>query len=317
MENTNTNLSDCVYEHIEGTFYHGLFGDFKIVIDSKTGCFNATKMCNAAHNKHFRQWKVLERSKRLFEYYSEKHGQNFETNFLYEVRLQNNHTLNKQVTGIYVPKEFMLDVASWISTEFYDKCNTVIINYFINQFKRMDKDTFKNKIKNAEERMAHLTLQHREIVKGKDDRIDQLDMSLDEVKNQNKKFADDMQMVQIKLGIAVRDRAPFPEDKSKAERFVLLQRNDRDHYPYYVIRAQDDYVDRKLKLEREHFPNLKVLIDFKCSPNSKTLYTRIKENLKVKNVVFQGNNIDIGNLVTEQELVEQMTSVNDSRVDLD
>lgn len=55
-----------------------------------------------------------------------------------------------------------------------------------------------------------------------------LGISLEEVKDQN-------------LGIAVEDRAPLPEDKSKRERFVLLKRNDPDYYPYYTIRAQNDY----------------------------------------------------------------------------
>lgn len=38
-------LSDCVYECIKDTFYHGVFGDFKLVIDKATGYFNATKLC--------------------------------------------------------------------------------------------------------------------------------------------------------------------------------------------------------------------------------------------------------------------------------
>ena len=60
--------------------------------------------------------------------------------------------------------------------------------------------------------------------------------------------------------------------------------------------------------------NLEVLLDFKCSPNSKTLYTRIKENLKAKNVVFKGNNIDLDESdITEDKLVEEMTTINDSR----
>ncbi|AHL67571.1 hypothetical protein DH26_gp078 [Chloriridovirus anopheles1] len=28
-------------------------------------------------------------------------------------------------------KELILDIASWISIKFYDKCNKVIINYFV------------------------------------------------------------------------------------------------------------------------------------------------------------------------------------------
>ena len=36
-----------ILEHIKDTFYYGVFGDFKLVIDKATGCFNATKLCDA------------------------------------------------------------------------------------------------------------------------------------------------------------------------------------------------------------------------------------------------------------------------------
>ena len=134
-----------------------------------------------------------------------------------------------------------------------------------------------------------------------------LGITLEEVKDQNEELLDqnsellvsnkglkkDVRKVQRKLGIAVEDRAPMPEDESKRERFVLLKLNNSEYYPYYTIRAQNVYTDRKIKTKRIHFPNLEVLIDFKCNPNSKTLYNRIKENLKEVGVTFNGNSIDL------------------------
>jgi len=59
---------------------------------------------------------------------------------------------------------------------------------------------------------------------------------------------------------------------------------------------------------------MEVLLDFKASPNSKTLYVRIKDNLKAKGVVFDGNNIDIeGSQVSQEELMEEMKVINDSK----
>jgi hypothetical protein len=326
----NFELSDCVYEHITRSFYYGLFGDFKLVIDTKTGYFNATKLCTEG-GKHFRQWKVLEKSKHMIKFFNSRR-QNSDA---YEVNGYNKDQIEKQVTGTYVPKELILDIASWISIEFYDKCNKVIINYFVNEFKKMDKSKLKNKIKEVEEQMERLTLEHEEVVKIKDDKIDELrelilkqdqerekdrqymrslGISLEEVKDQNDGLHKQVKKVQCKLGIAVEDRAPLPEDKSKRERFLLLKLNDNEYYPYYIIRAQHGYTKRKLKTTLKHFTNLEVLLDFKCNPNSKTLYTRIKENLKAKNVIFKGNNIDLEESgVTEEELVEEMTTINDSR----
>jgi hypothetical protein len=57
----NIELSECTYEHIKDTFYYGLFGDFKLVIDKATGCFNATKLCVNGGKK----WSRLEKSKKM------------------------------------------------------------------------------------------------------------------------------------------------------------------------------------------------------------------------------------------------------------
>ncbi len=38
----------------------------------------------------------------------------------YEIK-GDNDDVTKQITGQYVIKEFILDIASWISVEFYDK----------------------------------------------------------------------------------------------------------------------------------------------------------------------------------------------------
>lgn len=112
---------------------------------------------------------------------------------------------------------------------------------------------------------------------------DQNDELLDETKNLKKQN----KHIQRKLGIAVEDRAPQPEDESKRERFVLIKRNDPEYYPYYTIRAQHSYITRKLKAERNNFP---------------------------KNVVFKGNNIDLeGSIIDEQKLVEEMKVINDAK----
>lgn len=43
------------YEQIKDNFYYGKFGDFRLVIDKNTECFNATKLC-VERGKDFNQW---------------------------------------------------------------------------------------------------------------------------------------------------------------------------------------------------------------------------------------------------------------------
>lgn len=60
-------LNDICYEQIKDNFYYGKFGDFTLVIDKNTGCFNATKLYKEG-NKDFNQWKRLERVKELLKF---------------------------------------------------------------------------------------------------------------------------------------------------------------------------------------------------------------------------------------------------------
>jgi hypothetical protein len=64
-------LNDVCFERIRDTFYYGMFGEFKLVVDKKSGCFNATKLC-ADGGKEFYNWTRLEKSKRLMAYYENR-----------------------------------------------------------------------------------------------------------------------------------------------------------------------------------------------------------------------------------------------------
>ena len=89
------------------TFYYGLFGDFKLIIDKSTGYFNATKLCTEGGKNYF-HWTRLEKSKKMVEYYQRNWPPHVEANFLYEVKDANKDKIGKQVTGTYVPKELIL-----------------------------------------------------------------------------------------------------------------------------------------------------------------------------------------------------------------
>jgi hypothetical protein len=45
MKRKMASLNDVCFERVRDTFYYGMFGEFKLVVDKSTGCFNATKSC--------------------------------------------------------------------------------------------------------------------------------------------------------------------------------------------------------------------------------------------------------------------------------
>ena len=182
------------------------------------------------------------------------------------------------------------------------------------------------KITDLERMMAHMniTMQQQESY------MRSLGISLEEVKDQNEELKDqndellgetkDLKQqnnkIQHKLGIAVEDRAPLPVDQKKQERFVLLKRNDEDYMAYYTIRAQNEYTTRKLRSQKLLFPDLEILLDFTANPNSKTLYVRIKDELKAKGVTFDGNNIDLNEVITERQLIDEMKVINNQKYEV-
>ena len=281
MMSENNSLNNVCYEQIKDSFYYGLFGDFKLVIDKSTGCFNATKLCIDS-NKRYRNWARSERACKLFNYY--KSCRSLSSASFYEIKLQNNDPLNKQITGQYVRQELILDIASWISVEFYDKCNRIILNYFVNEYKTMDKSEFELKLKDIKDKMENLMLE-------KD-------------------------AIQQKLETAVEDRAPQPAKKNMCERFILIKRNN-ETYPYYTTRSQDARARGVLKRQRSLYTEVSILLDLSCHPNSKTLFVRVRDELKKKGVAFKSCKISLaGSTINEEELIKAMNTINDEKRDI-
>ena len=166
-------LPNVCFEHIKDTYCYGIFEEFKLVIDKDTGYFNATKLCKDG-GKKYRDWSRMNKSKKLIEYYREKRGVECDTDFSYDYRKDNHDTPDYRLTGTYVPRELILDIASWISIEFYDKCSNIVLHFFITEYKKMDKTNFKKKIKKLKKRMEKLS----SLILEKDAKITELEETI-------------------------------------------------------------------------------------------------------------------------------------------
>jgi hypothetical protein len=226
-----------------------------------------------------------------------------------------------------------------------------VINYFTTDYKGLGEDEKNIKFKEFETKMKSIIQEKDVLIDEQKDKIDLLIEKLDaaeedrkadrlllrsmgidllDVKNQNIELLDQttelleevqdtntkLTTVQKKLNIAVEDRAPLPSQNKKKERFVLLKRNDED-FPYYTIRAQHSNTQTALKSQRRLFGKIEILLDFHCHPNSKSLFVRIRDNLKRKGVEFSNCKISIrGSSVSEGELIETMKQINDEKMNV-
>jgi FtsZ-binding cell division protein ZapB len=177
-----------------------------------------------------------------------------------------------------------------------------------------------------------------------------LEILLDEIKTQNDKLLDeaanasrerntlisqnndlqqDVTEIGRRLGAACEERAPRPLNVEKRERFVLFKwtnlnyhrnvknpRPEDNHrvYRYYAIRAQIVSIAQALRVQRLKDPMLNVILEIDVQPNTKALYNNIKEALMEDGVRFIRNGCSlIDSIVTEQQLIERMTEVNDEK----
>jgi hypothetical protein len=166
---TQLSLNDVCYKQISGKFYYGIFGDFQLVIDKSTGYFNATKLCAMA-KKNFFDWKKLSRTVRLISYLQD------ETNdkIIYEVKGDNKNDHNKQITGQYVHKDLILDIASWISPKFYRRCNNIVVDYFTSEYKSLGEAEKMKMIKELELKMKNMEIETETVIAEKNYKIDDL-----------------------------------------------------------------------------------------------------------------------------------------------
>ena len=173
------------------------------------------------------------------------------------------------------------------------------------------------------------------LVKQMDIRSKEMSVKLDELVSQNNELLDQnnelldtadqqtlqLQTVQHKLGVAVKDRAPLPRQKNKQERFVLIKRAQKRNglkpeHIYYTIRAQDLRAKQSLRTQETMYI-VEILLDLTCHPNSKTLYNRIKDELIQKRVQFSYNNISIDKSeIDESELIDHMKKIDDQKQDV-
>jgi hypothetical protein len=161
---------EICYKQISENFLYGTVGDFYLVIDKSTSYFNATKLCSMARKKFF-NWKRLTRTVRLISYLQDVTGKDA----VYTVTKGDDPTkVNKQVTGHYVHKDLILDVASWMSTEFYRICNRIVVDYFAGDCKILGEEGKMDKIRELEMKMKTLELEKDAVIKEQKEKIDSL-----------------------------------------------------------------------------------------------------------------------------------------------
>ena len=117
------NLIKLAYENINQEYSRCLLYMFNIIVNNKTGYFNATKLCDE-FEKDLNNWIIFHNIKDYCVVESE-------------------NSLN----GIYLPEEYIFSLCMWISKDFNKKCFKIASDYFINDFSFSKNDEEQMQIK--------------------------------------------------------------------------------------------------------------------------------------------------------------------------
>ena len=267
------NLINVCYKQIKDNFWYGIFGDFKLVIDKNTGYFNATKLCKSG-GKMFYHWSRLDGSKALISCV-EKAAHHIWRAASYEIIGNNNDELNKQTTGTYVHKTLILSLASWISPEFYVKCNEIVLNYYVQDFNRIKNSNteLENRINEIEESLAKLSMRNIELAR---------------------------QNEQLKP-IA----APYTIDSELHNCFLIFRKNKlNEEFPYGVIRIKKRNLYLAMKRVTKRYPEHTVVYKKIQDPNSIKLY-----HLMIQQLDIVSKGYSFKTKMSEEELVAEVDSL--------
>ncbi|CCU56203.1 N1R/p28-like protein [Mythimna separata entomopoxvirus 'L'] len=319
-------LNDICYEQIKDSFYYGLFGDFKLIIDKNTGYFNATKLCKDG-GKRFKKWLENDRSKELIECFDKDFGSpnSDHQKSTYIIESKGTNKLDLLISGTYVCDDLLLSISTWISTDFYKKCNKIIKHYFISDFKSKyenDNEQLQYKLKQLEKIHSGEISEKNETIKDREDRISFL------IK-QNAKIIENHKVLETKYNEVIymaRKQETILEDAQegiddlkfeledtndklenlteKVERVILPDRNIspseidlRHNIAIYksgdsikIIRAQNRSAKNKLK----NIPSKDIIIN-EYVPNPIDFVNRMKTktreiNKNIKNKLRKENN---------------------------
>ncbi|BAO49563.1 KilA-N domain-containing protein [Alphaentomopoxvirus acuprea] len=187
---------------------------------------------------------------------------------------------DKLISGTYVHSKLILNIASWISRDFYDKCSDIINTYFINYYLK-EYQNQKNKLENK-------INEYDKLVNEKKNCITNLENSIKELNISNNQLNNTLQNVKSKI---IND--PFTQEKFNTFTIIKLNiDNPEENYNYYISTVCERDYDKRISNLRSEYPNMEIILSLNKIPNSKYLFDRIKNELAI-HIDYHINFIDL------------------------
>lgn len=314
-----THMSDIAYEQIEGDFWYGAYGVFRIVMVKDTGFVNVTKLC-ADGGKDYKNWFANAGSRELLTCLAYKLGEDGNLNSCLVQRYV--HTANqtpnqKIISGTYMHPLIIPHVACWISPDFALRVSDIINDFIIGEYKRnYEEARFQmNKEKCARvlsDQLLELTEKQVGIMRNElaivDDQLKEKETLIEN---------NDIEMTLKNTQLAVTEMSLHSANHkntknhvhmamlSSTHSFLIMKVNDANAPgDYYVIRRKRKNMSTTIKKFQIRHPNAGIMYHQKFAPNGVNLFLRLKAQ---RIVITHQNYFNIA--TCEHELVKCISAM--------
>jgi hypothetical protein len=291
------------FQSVDNEYEWGTYFDFKVLIMSRNGYVNATKMCND-EGKKFRYWLENQTSKDYISYVQSVED------IPADLIMIKNGVGSNDYRGTYVHPDLITHIAFWISSSFAHKVTKIMKEYNKKEenmkhsitIKEKDETIDKQAIENMSLKdMLKKTLENTERILSKNNDLS-IEMS---------KLSLDNQITHEMLNIVVEDRVVKPEDKDSTSSIVIYESIDQGPNMFYIFRVQKRGLKAALKRYKADNPNAIKFYEIEYNPNSINYYQRFKQKYKNEIRSYYNKFELLG--ITKDQLKEFIEEINNEK----
>lgn len=296
-----SDLKNVIFESINDEYSYGKLGNITIIINNKTGYFNAAKLCAQA-GKKFPHWKSLESANEIISHVAKRFNLD-SRDVIFTPK-----GLNIHLRGSYAHPKLATTIAMWCDPSFALVVDDIVVGFFA---ERMANE-LKAQIKVCEDTIAKRDMS----IKKKDNKIDKLIADVREqrtlaeeqkalterlinicekqgikIDTQTKKIDRQTKKIDKQIGMledmgdtletVANERVPRCDEVDDSTLYIVKKNEDADdysedetYYEYVVIRALKKNAANTIKNKKKLYPQMKIVHQVDYTPNAINLWKR-------------------------------------------
>ena len=306
----SSNIKQICFETINEEYSYGMYGDFKVIMHTKTSYINVTKLCSI-ENKRYESWSRTDSSIELIKYVDEHELKHSKLKATFSKKAGGTNETLALISGTYAHPLIVPQVAQWISPKFAIMVSKIINNHLVDEYllKLDEKDdkieSLEMLVKKMNKKLDNVTTElklTRDELGDANYKLDEQSYQLEEANDKIDYMTDELvkkdKNINIKnkvIDIATDQRVPSTKSITKTENFIIMKSKSKDNnngYRYRIIAGLRNYANTACErlLENE----FKEILRLEDVNNSKNVLHRLKEKYKKNNVVdFSGSRFSI------------------------